>query len=250
MADDWTMPAAPTTHTLCALVLNTALGTLALAAWPALGQSPTGTDPTPLPAGQLRGLTPVDAGRPDVSPFALSFRRLQIDLRRPLGFDQVYQIDPAPPLIGAMGRPTGPPRYARQSGALTAVFPRSEYRPTEDGVKVVVPADARFHIGRVDDVVTPAGSAPAPAQPRTSPAWHGANTAANTMADNRADRGAPRNEIRTAAATSQTAAASTSSPTASPSEGMMSSEAYRIRRLRELLGEAVKAAESAPERDP
>lgn len=230
-----------------------ALPAITCAISPAWGQGAgTASDNAhPLPAGQIKGLTPVDAGRPDMSPFSLSFRRLQMDLRLPLGFDQVYQIDPAPPLLGAVGRPTGAPRFARRSGALTAVFPRSEYQSTEDGVKVIVPADTRFHIGRMDGGLTPAGPAPGTA-PTGPSSWHGASTIASMIADHSVDRGVRRAGPGPQAAVSVAmppSPAPPSPPTAAQAatrEGMMTSEAYRVRRLKSLLNEAARAAEPEP----
>ncbi len=229
-----------------------ALPAITCAISPAWGQGAgtAGDNAHPLPAGQIKGLTPVDAGRPDMSPFSLSFRRLQMDLRLPLGFDQVYQIDPAPPLLGAVGRPTGAPRFARRSGALTAVFPRSEYQSTEDGVKVIVPADTRFHIGPMDGGLTPA--APAPTGPSS---WHGASTVASMIADHSVDRGVrragpgPQAAVSVAMPPAPVPPAPPSPPIAAQAatrEGMMTSEVYRVRRLTSLLNEAARAAELEP----
>lgn len=241
MTDEYDMTRPRSTTKNFAPLMMLGLGAIVFAASP----TRAGSDPTdntrPPPAGHIEGLTPVDAGRPDMSPFALSFRRLQIDLRRPLGFDQVYQIDPAPPMIGAVGRPVGAPRYARRSGALTAVFPRSEYMATEDGVKVVVPPDTRFYIGSVEDVLRPAGSALGAAH--TAPALHAADTGASTVADHRADRVADRTGARPAPSTPQ---ASTPVATDRAREGMMTSETYRVHRVRALLDEAARAAEAEP----
>lgn len=91
--------------------------------------------------GQPR-LQPVDAGVADRSPLAVSQRVVPTDLRAPSAFDRVYRLD------GGM-QPAGQQRtyYARKQGALTAVFPQSQYFDTSIGSIPEVPAGTVFYIG-------------------------------------------------------------------------------------------------------
>lgn len=96
------------------------------------------------PAG-YRGLgpplRPVDPTVEDVGPLGVSLRQLRPDLRQPLDFDRVYEIQ-------ADGRPTAD-RYTRMSGAVAAVFPRSQYTTTRNGIRIDVPAGTIFYLGGV-----------------------------------------------------------------------------------------------------
>jgi hypothetical protein len=72
----------------------------------------------------------------DVGPLSRSFRQLSIDLRSPSEFDRVYQV------------PGDEEHLMRISGGLYAVFPRSQYTPTEKkGIIAVIPNDTTFYIG-------------------------------------------------------------------------------------------------------
>ncbi len=115
----------------------------------------------PQPEGPLR---PVEAGVADVGPLSTSLREFRHDLRVPTGFADVYELSPATGLDG----------FARASGAITAIFPRSIYIPTREGVLVGVPPGTVFHIGPLP--TTGAAPTPTPSAPRGSIDRHAAST--------------------------------------------------------------------------
>lgn len=86
-------------------------------------------------------LKPVDPRYEDVGPLGVSLLRLRPDLREPQDFDRVYRV------AGAAGGDDQ--KFARISGALAAVFPRSQYSTTKSGVRIDVPAGTVFYIGGV-----------------------------------------------------------------------------------------------------
>ena len=83
----------------------------------------------------------VDQGTEDMGPLARSSRMSRIDLRMPSGFDRVYRVESS-----TLGD-AAPARYARVSGALVAIFPRSEYATSERGTSILVPAGTVYAIG-------------------------------------------------------------------------------------------------------
>lgn len=201
-------------------VLHVALITVAAATAPALAQ-PTSSAQGGTPAG----LTPVDQGRADVGPLGLSFRRLQVDFRRPTGFDRVFQF--SGPVAGAVQTPasSNAGSLARVSGALTAVFPRSTYITSSEGQTLaVVPAGTRFLIGDPGRTLAAGTSVPA------SPSPNAADTASNSSATARADRTAD----RSAAAAPPLNAADKKRPTPS----IVDDDGLRVRRVKALLADA------------
>lgn len=114
---------------------NVAAGAIALfAVSGAIGMSPFAEPP----------LEPVQQGTVDANPLAAPANVQPLDLRLPLGFDRVYRVvEPGRSMLNQ--------RYARSSGALTAVFPRSQYTPTRDGVVPEIPAGTIFYIGGLPD---------------------------------------------------------------------------------------------------
>jgi hypothetical protein len=107
----------------------------------------------PLAAMGEPPLEPIEQGTTDANPLAAPARVQPLDLRLPLGFDRIYRVvEP--------GRSSMNQRYARSSGAITAVFPRSQYTPTRDGVIPEIPAGTVFYIGGLPDDIF---SSPPPA---------------------------------------------------------------------------------------
>jgi hypothetical protein len=103
----------------------------------ALGAAPSGA------AGQPPGARLVEQGVADVGPLSLSHRLLPRDLRRPTGFDRVYELT----RTTAFGTEQ---TLIRIDGAVTAVFPRSVYRGIAPGVSVAdIPPGTIFYIGRL-----------------------------------------------------------------------------------------------------
>lgn len=129
--------------------------------------------PPPVPAPQAQPLDlsasmrRVDQTFADTGPLATSLRQLPPDLRVPGDFRDVYQIpaDANSPYAGW---------YARRSGAVTAVFPRSQYDYARGGLVAVVPNDTRYVLG------------PLPSGPRVMPR-PSALAAPSTRVDLRAD---------------------------------------------------------------
>lgn len=127
------------------IALGTAL--LLLGAPISLGQ--TATSPT------QQYVTPIDQGVSDLSPLSASLIHNAVDLRAVLDFDLVYPV------------PGRPDMLMRQSGALSAVFPFSDYAVVEiddeDAVVVLIPAGTVFYIGQPPSNV--AGSFYSPIRP-------------------------------------------------------------------------------------
>lgn len=78
----------------------------------------------------------VDPGYADTGGLVDSFRIPMTDLRESDGWDKVFEMD------SAFG-----PIYARRNGALTAVFPHSDYVDSGNGSVPVVPPGTVFVIG-------------------------------------------------------------------------------------------------------
>ncbi|MBY0311055.1 MAG: hypothetical protein K2W85_03200 [Phycisphaerales bacterium] len=89
----------------------------------------------------------IDAGRADRGPLATSARRVPIDLRVPLSFDRVYRVPGSTTGVQVPGAAAGEELYARISGGLTAVFPRSDYVSTKRGPAALIPPGTIFYIG-------------------------------------------------------------------------------------------------------
>lgn len=80
-------------------------------------------------------LTPVDQNVSDVSPLQTSLIRLEPDHGWASGFERVYES------------PLFPGKFIRIHGAVWALFPKSEYVESDDGLLPVVPAATEFFIG-------------------------------------------------------------------------------------------------------
>lgn len=83
----------------------------------------------------------VDPGTTDASSAAVSLRRMDVDLRRPTGFENVYLFQGA----DIFGR--GQSMFMRIDGGVTAMFPRSVYVPTRLGMLPEIPPGTIFYIG-------------------------------------------------------------------------------------------------------
>jgi len=101
------------------------------------------------PGGQPPTLHPVDPLNEDVSPLSRSLRVMQPDLRVPIGFERVYKVEGTPRLYGHA--PAGEGLMARVSGAVIAVFPRSEY--SSQSGRPVIPAGTVFLLGDASEVL-------------------------------------------------------------------------------------------------
>lgn len=96
--------------------------------------------PTPSAAAKPPPLLRIESGVADVDPLGTSLRQLSVDLRQPVGFAGVYQVP-------ASRSPTGRAAFARMSGATAAVFDKSMYVSTRDGLRSSIPAGTTFYIG-------------------------------------------------------------------------------------------------------
>lgn len=116
----------PRMSALCAVAATAGLP------WCARGQV------VPLRAQDLafpQELIPVDRGIEDINPLGVSLRQLPPEFRLDNDWEQVYvsRVDPS--------------RFVRVHGALHAVFPRSQYVSTRDGVRSQTPPGTVFYIG-------------------------------------------------------------------------------------------------------
>ncbi len=91
--------------------------------------------PHPWQTGVWQG-TPLDQGLEDVGPIGTSLRRTTRDLHAPQGFDEVFRTDDG--------------LLMRRDGALEAIFPRSRYIATPDGVAPAIPPGTIFRIDSGD----------------------------------------------------------------------------------------------------
>lgn len=169
------------------------------------------------------GLQALDPGMQDLDPLRTSLRLQPVDLRQPMDFDKVYRL----PGNGATDR------LVRMSGALAAVFPRSDYVPTENGVVALVPAGTIFHIGGIPT------AAPAPAPRAIAP-----GSAAATVNDRTAlaipqDIALPI-DGRDPPATQVLVRKDATTPHAPAA--IMTDERYRAARVRQLLETAAAAS--------
>lgn len=136
----------------------------------------------------------IDAGRADRGPLATSARRVPIDLRVPLSFDRVYRVPGSTTGVQVPGAAAGEELYARISGGLTAVFPRSEYVATKRGTAAIIPPGTIFYIGALPKPAPgaawntqPAPDAGSPARFTLTRADQDAADRPNTRVDARAD---------------------------------------------------------------
>lgn len=125
-------------------------------------------------------LRSVDQGTADMGPLAQSARLSRVDLRMPMGFDRVYRVQSETIGEGA------PARYARVSGALIAIFPRSEYQMTERGTSIMVPAGTVYAIG-ADSAAKVMASQQASSAPQPPPTGLRESTRVDTRVEMRAE---------------------------------------------------------------
>jgi hypothetical protein len=176
---------------------------------------------------QPANLSPVDQGVADVGPLSASSRVVPRDLRVPSGFDRVYRFGTG----GAGGE-----KYARISGGITAVFPRSQYVPTRDGYEVQTPAGTVYYIGRLPGSVLETADALAAERMLPRPGFDDRSARRAVLdrprAPARADPPPRPAQAVTSAALRPAAPAPISKPT------LFTDEPYRARRVAELLDQA------------
>ena len=96
-------------------------------------------------------LSTVDQSIADLGPLTGSLRQMSQGMEFPSGFRKVYQvpdsIDPAS--NPNLGLPPAERRFMRGDGGLVAMFDRSVYIPTEDGLLPDIPASTIWVIGGI-----------------------------------------------------------------------------------------------------
>lgn len=101
----------------------------------------------------------VEQGIADVDSNALVRVDTWVDFRQEIGWESVFRLEST----DRFGRENV--MFARRSGAVSAVFPRSVYSWSESGPTVEVPPGTVFHIGGFDEWAS------APSSPARSPMW-------------------------------------------------------------------------------
>lgn len=104
-------------------------------------------------------LEPVDPGHADVGPLGVSTRTIPVDMRSPSGFDRVFRVPGSAAGVGTIDVPND--RFARVSGGIAAVFPRSSYVTGEKGRYALVPAGTVYYIGGINELRVEADAAAA-----------------------------------------------------------------------------------------
>jgi hypothetical protein len=112
---------------------------------------------------------PVEPGVGDIGPLGISTRLLPLDLRQPMGFERVFRVPGSSRGVGTL--PSGEERFARVSGAVTAVFPRSDYVETKDGTRPAIPDGTIFYIGTPPISISPESATPS----ANAPIYHASN---------------------------------------------------------------------------
>lgn len=207
-------------------------------------------------------LKPVEPGRTDTGPLAASNRVLPADLRMPLGFDRVYRFQ-----ARAGGR-SPVEMFARRSGGVTAVFPRSQYTESPEGPIPSVPPGTTFYLGSLPDSVTGgdgAGSRNSP--PRQAPANFVDRSAREPRADNSITTGVRQLDPRVIARSAATGTPQPGGPTgpddrpvealltsgprvAPPRPSVFGDETYRQKTVQKLLDQTMSPPSKGNPRIP
>lgn len=198
---------------------------------------PTPSAPSSASKSSAPTLKPVDPGVADADPLATSGRILPTDLRQPANFDRVYEVEL-----------DGKRFFVRAHGGVYAVFPRSDYVQTRQGVIPIVPAGTVFHLGSLpkserasssaaDTALNPANAKPArPARQDQTPPSNAAPTPESAAAQPApAARPNPAQRQNTEPPTSDAAPPLARVPDGST---IWTSEMVRVSRTSELLDRA------------
>lgn len=189
----------------------------------------------------------VEPGISDVDPTAMVRVDPWADLRAPLGWDSVYRFETK----GLYGEVEV--KYARKSGAISAVFPRSVYTPTRRGLVAEVPPGTIWTLGDLE--------APTPPKPARSPSYidRSLSTAAggplvvraSTKRDDRAPgHTAPEPDKPVPPLALPRLPVET--PASDSLDRFWKDDAFRARRISDLLGEALgktKPRDAEPEKE-
>jgi hypothetical protein len=106
--------------------------------------------PRPAPPASQPELKRVDPAVGDIGPLGVSIRDMGVDLRVPTGFQDVYRIKGRDPrdLRSESGL------FVRIDGGIYAVFGRSVYTQTPQGLSVDVPPGTVFYLGGLPTSIT------------------------------------------------------------------------------------------------
>lgn len=161
-------------------------------------------------------LPQIQQGGLDVNPLAYQHIVMPYDLEVPNDFETLHQVYD----------PSGATQYVRFAGATAAVFPRSVYLPTSEGILPDIPPDTIFYI----DGLPPSYSSP----DTLGPGWSSPSMV-QYQVDHRALRGVPAvaAPVRVEGGRSLTAQR--------PVSSMWVSETHRRARVSQLLREAARA---------
>lgn len=206
--------------------------------WPVLAALAAGAVAIPARA-QVAKLRQVEQGVADRGPLSSSQRVLPIDLGVPSGFDRVYRL----------GGPRSGGMFARISGGITAVFPRSQYTPTPDGYAAETPAGTVYYIGRLPSSLVDQAEDPRHSRdPETRPPGFADRSARRPNPD-RASTASPSSRPITRPSADGKAAlrarVTPVPPEPRPEPTIFTDEFYRGRRVAELL-DAARAAPRQP----
>lgn len=192
-----------------------------------------GATPTPCLAQDQ----PVQPGVADIDPLGESFRLLAPVLRIDNNFEHVYRLNP--------DDEHSP--FFRRAGGLYAVFPRSQYVLTRQGVVAAVPPGTIYHFGRPEPAAISGASADHPdsisggrlRQSGASDQRLVGRQSPGAVTPNRLDRTAPPAherdlEPRLIADNPEADHTETALLVAPRQEGVMSDRAYRVRRLAQI----------------
>lgn len=203
--------------------------------------------PANLPPGSVR----VEQGVADVSPLRTSLRVIEPQLLLPATFGELYKVTGS----------DGTQRFARVAGAVTAVFPMSEYAQTRRGTLPLIPAGTVFHLGSIktfDQVAPhPAGAAQTgPHASRVMPTLHASTVSVveptmvvpiSTRADGRVAPQPPHAAVASPGTSYSKGYSTANPPSSDPRDtirwikpGMLNDEGYRVKRVRELLDAAAQ----------
>jgi hypothetical protein len=178
----------------------------------------------------------------DNGPLSVSQRALPVDMRVGSGFDRLYKMDAKLKLFGGQAESD---YYMRMSGGVTAVFPRSSYVQTREGLAAEIPAGTVFSLGgNINQLVS---GQPVSGQPATQPAGQPPARPGSGFIDRSARPQPPAREDKPGARPEPAPRADTAPPERKAStevaadrvKSIWLDEAYRQQRLSELLDQAL-----------
>lgn len=155
MQEQWSpMPRRPAPPRAWASNLGTRTACI-FGAWSCMASVPHGlAQPSPYTTDPRQSATyrPIDQGLADQTPLSAASRVVPLDLRQPMGFDQLFRLTgPGERLetrTGSGSSVGGGGLFFRFSGGLVASFPRSVYADAPGGLVPLIPPGTVFSIGQ------------------------------------------------------------------------------------------------------